>query len=594
MEDGLKKLVDMVEAAELATQDSRALSEKCRDYYDNNQWTEEERKALAARKQPVITYNRIKPKIDFLSGLERQSRQDPKAFPRTPMHQEAADACTDAIRYVADNTNFSDIASTCYKELMLEGTEGCEVIVKPKGKEIEIHVKRFAWDRIIYDPHSRELDFSDAKYLGGVIWMDVSDAKDMFPGHDDMLSFQEDIAGGTGSNTYDDKPTFWVDSKRNRVKIVCLYYRDGGKWHYGWFTKSGFLKGPKLSPYIDENGEPECPLIFQSAHIDREGNRYGIAVPWLDIQDEINHRRSKALHMVNSRQTFSSREAAGENVAKIKREMGKPDGHVEFEYGEWGKDFGIIPTSDMASAQFQLMSESKNEIDAIGVNAALSGSEDRNMSGKALAQRQQGGLVELTPITDAHRHWRLRVYRQIWNRIRQFWDSERWIRVTDDESNLKWVGLNVPITMRQQMEQQGMQIPQGYQDARLDMQVGTQNNIAELDVDIIIDESPDVVTLQVETFQQLSQLYTTRPDLPIDVLIEAMPIRSATKKRLMESLQGGSEAARQQAAQKQAEMAREDAKAQAEIRKENAQAAKYETDAMETMAGILPEPPLIQ
>jgi hypothetical protein len=41
------------------TLEARRLSEKCRDYRDGNQWTEDERKTLAKRKQPCITANQI-------------------------------------------------------------------------------------------------------------------------------------------------------------------------------------------------------------------------------------------------------------------------------------------------------------------------------------------------------------------------------------------------------------------------------------------------------------------------------------------------------------------------------------------------------
>ena len=35
---------------------------------------------------------------------------------------------------------------------------------------------------------------------------------------------------------------------------------------------------------------------------------------------------------------------------------------------------------------------------------------------------------------------RSRLHEATWLRIRQFWTSEKWIRVTDDEKNTRWVG----------------------------------------------------------------------------------------------------------------------------------------------------------
>jgi predicted phage terminase large subunit-like protein len=77
-------------------------TEERRRYYHGAQWTEEQIKALNKRKQPVVTFNRIGRKIDGVVGLIERLRQDPKAYPRTPQHEEGAELATAVIRYVLD------------------------------------------------------------------------------------------------------------------------------------------------------------------------------------------------------------------------------------------------------------------------------------------------------------------------------------------------------------------------------------------------------------------------------------------------------------------------------------------------------------
>lgn len=100
------ELVAWVDNSEDATVGARQRSERDRDYYDGEQLTTTERNELKKRGQPPIIINRIQRKIDFLKGIEKQTRTNPKAYPRTPVHEEDSEACTDAIRYVCDNTNF--------------------------------------------------------------------------------------------------------------------------------------------------------------------------------------------------------------------------------------------------------------------------------------------------------------------------------------------------------------------------------------------------------------------------------------------------------------------------------------------------------
>jgi len=591
MENGLTvthdRLVKWFESAEDVSQDSRARSELCRDYYDNKQWTPAERKVLEDRKQPCLTLNRIAPKVDALITMEDRSKTDPKAYPRTPAHEEGADAATDALRYVCDNVGFDETRSDVFTCMEIEGTGGVEVYVRPNKKgELEIQVKRIFWDRLFWDPHSREKDFSDARYLGVVQWMDYEDALAAFPeGLQALVDTKETAPISTAGTTYDDKPQqIWFDSARERIRIVHMCYRDRGVWHYCQFTQSGPVQGPGVSPYLNDEGEPEPSLIFQSAYIDREGNRYGPVTRLLDLQDEINKRRSKALHLISVRQTFGVKGAVEDKV-RARSELAKPDGHLEINSNdfEYGKHFGILPTGDMATGQLNLLQEAKAEMDAQGANAALTGSETRDLSGRALQQLSQNSTLEIGPPYKSLRVWQKRVYRAIWNRVRQFWKEEKWIRVTDDTNKIRFVGLNIPVTLGEQLAKEGLTVtPEMIQmDPRLQQVVSYENNVSELDIDLVLDEAPDVVTLQQEQFDALVKFSGVGPGLiPPALLIEASSLRN--KDKILERMKGNEEQQAQQAqvAQHAAEL--EMADKEADVTGKQAQTKKTQADTIKT------------
>src|SRR3990167_1981312 len=497
-------LVEWVNDADDATIDSRELAEKCRDYYDSKQISPQEAAALKKRKQAPVVINRIKPKIDGLAGMERTNRTTARAYPRTPTHDKDASASTEAIRFVLQDNFYAQKRSAAWDNLTVEGTGGIEVVVKDTGKDLKIHINQVMWDRLIYDPHSRVKDFGDARYLGQVIWLDYDQALDTFPEGSDVLD--EMI---NGSSTYDDKPR-WMDTKRKRVKIVEMYFLDGGDWYYACFTYGGFLKEKKISPYKNEEGETEHPYEFASLFVDREGNRYGAALQYLDVQDEINKRRSKALHLMSVRQIMLERGAV-EDVNKARAELARPDGVVEVTPG---MVFEVLKTGDMAAAQFNLLQEAKNEIDAVGYNAANSGKEQKSMSGIALENRRLAGQTEIAPMFDVLKHLDVRVYRKVWNRIKHYWKEEKWIRVTDAPSNVRFVGINTkdPAT--------GMMM----------------NNVAEMDVDIIIDDAPDAVTVQEEEFVALSEMVKSGIPIPPDAIIEASNLKN--KDRILQRMRG--------------------------------------------------------
>ncbi len=542
------RLVEYFVDSEDSTQASRLLSERDADYYDGNQLTSEELKTLAQRKQPPVINNRIKPKIDYMLGAELKTRTDPKAFPRNPQTDEdAANAATDSLRYVCDRTKFERVRSLCYEDGLKYGSYGSQMVVTPKGSDYNIDVVHVPWDRMFWDPHSRAKDFSDSKYKGVVIWQDKEDALDspLYTAKNKATHISDNSESTNSTETYGDKPQHrWTDAKRNRVRVVYMEYLYKGEWYFCYFTKSGFLRDPAKIPFVDDDGQSVPSLEYQSLFVDRDGNRYGQVRQYISMQDEINKRRSKGLHLLNSRQTIGEKGAV-ENVAAAKRELAKPDGHIEVTPG---MEFKIQETSDMSAGNFNMLQEAKNEIDAQGPNAAMVGAEKRDLSGRAIQALQSGGNTETSIQTDGLRDWEHRNYRLIWYCIKKYWTAEKWFRVTDDENAPKYVGLNTPTTageqFKKQMEKQGQQVDEQMLAQIPEAQAPiVSNNVAQLDVDIILEDVPDTVTIQQEQFEALTQIYPTVPDqlkgLAFEMLVEASSLRN--KKKIIDKLQGKGE-----------------------------------------------------
>lgn len=585
----LEPLVKDFENFLTTTEVARMAAEQDRDYVDHKQWTDKEIATLEGRNQAPVVINRVKVKVNLLTGLQKTQRTDPRALPRTPEHQDASDAATEALRFVADNTDFPNTSSDGFEDLVVWGYEACITEVEEKGREFEIGVNQILADRFYFDPHSRRKDFKDAKYMGIVLWMDEDEAKATFPGNDENIESALGGADNVDGSTFEDKPS-WVDRKRKRIRICQHYFKEKGVWHVAYFTSLFFLIEPKPSNYLDEFGEPDNPIEAQAAYIDRDNNRYGEVRSYIWIQDEINHRRSKALHDLSVRQTMGEKGAV--DINKVKQELAKANGHVEVTPG---MKFEILDTTDRAQGNLALYQEAKGEIDSIGANAALSGEPDSDLSGKAIQRLQQGGMAELRSLYDGHAMWEKRVYRQMWNRIKQFWDAEKWIRVTDDENNLKWVGLNQPVTLGAKLQkaaQEGderamaaLQQLLSTQDPRLNEVIETENNVAELDVDIILTQGPDVTTVHEEQFEalaRLAQVYGPQ-EVPFDVLLELSNIPN--KDRVKELLKPEEQDPQQVQAQQelladQAEDARE--LADLELEEKRATIAKLKADTIKT------------
>jgi hypothetical protein len=160
---------------------------------------------------------------------------------------------------------------------------------------------------------------------------------------------------------------------------------------------------------------------------------------------------------------------------------------------------------------------------------------------------------------------------------RQYWTAGRFVHVTDDLGTTKYVGINQPVRLMDELanmpEQQRAQVMQQMQiapnDPRLEQVIRIDNDITDMDIDITIEEGIDVPSIQAEQFQVLIQLAGTQPGLiPPEILIAASNLRN--KDELLEMLKEHQQAAAQQQ-QVQQKMVAD--KAQADITAQQGKAA---------------------
>lgn len=579
-------LVSMFEASEDASYDARLESQRDRDYVDNIQLTAEEIAAYKKRRQPPIVVNRIKRKVDFLKGYEQAQRVQPRVLPRTPAHEQDAEGCEQALRYVSDNQRFDHKRSRVWDNLLVEGMAGYRVAIKQNRKgEVDVVLDVVPWDRMFFDPHSSAPDFSDAGYLGVVKWMDYDEAVAQYP--DGVEALESTLASVSNSDTFDDKPKYslWADKKRKRVRICQIWVKKHDEWQFAEFTKGGILKAGR-SPYQTDSGESDCELVFGSAYVNRENDRYGLVREMIGPQDEINKRRSKALHLLNTNQVVAE-EGAVRDVEKARREMARPDGWVTISPGYTDK-VKIETRLDLATGHLQMLQEAKNEIDLMAGNIGLQGGHTQSKdaaSGKAILASQQSAMMEVAPLMDALRDMDLRVFRAVWNRIRQFWREQKWVRVTDDEKNIKWVGLNVD---PMQVQMLAINNPEAAQKV-----AGSVANLAEMDCDIIIDDAPDGITSQMEQFQALVSLkqFDANGEIPMKALIAAMP-NLHNKEQVMAQMEAGKQPEDpQQAMLQQTQIQMEMQNAQFKIQEQAAKAEKTAAEAQKVKVetALLPQ-----
>lgn len=545
--------------AEEAHQEPRSLAYRDRDYcdnYDDDQWTQYEKRKLKERRQQVVTSNLIKRKVNSLLGQVERMKSDPKAYPAKPGMEEAADIVTDVLDYIERNTEFDNTEWECAFDLAWAGAEIVEVTIDPVTTDVV--VEKIEYDRFFYDPRSLKKDFSDARYLGYCEWMDIDEAKAKYPGKEGILSQSFDGLQSYDDG-YEDKPWGNYASKdKERVRIVvCYYKRADGVWMLGHFTGAGVLY-EDVSPWPDERGNAPG-LIAQALYRNREGRIFGQIRDWISNQNEVNQRKSRSLHLLSDRRTWGV-EGWTDDENQAKEALARPDGHLKVT-SPINSTWGMIENVSEVQGNLELLQAAIADIELGGQYTNADQGRVSDQSGRAILALQQAGITQDAPFFKAHNNFKLRVYRRMWFMAKAFWREQRAIPMISEHGDARFLQVNIPV------KDQWGQI------------IGLQNPIGEIDADIIIETGPDMITLQSEQFEQLTQIIPALAQLPAHLammLIEASSLRN--KKQIIEAMQ--------QFYQSQGPDPMEAAKTEADVGLKKAQTIKTLVDAEKSSAEI--------
>jgi len=540
-------------------QDEINEQQTARRYYHGSQWTAEQIRALNQRKQPVVTYNRVGRKINAVVGLLERQRQDPKGFPRTPKHEDGAEIATAVLRYVCDEQLWAAKSSKAGLSGAVDGIGFIEInLVQGDVGDVDVGLEEGDPSSFFYDPRSLKDDFSDARYMGVGKWADLEATIAIFPDKEKELRASVETGGELTSDPDSDKKWFMEVGGNKQIRLVDHWYMVGNKWK--WCIYTGSIVLAEGDAYIqDEKKRDICKYIAFSANVDQDGDRYGFIRNMKSSQDEINQRRSKGLHQLNTRR-MTIQKGTGDDIEKLRTEAARPDGVIEY-VGETPPQFDDASKAQELQGQLAFLEDAKNEIENYGFNPALVGQGVDNLSGRAIQLQQQAGIAELGPYLLAYKNWKLRVYRAIWYAVKQHWTGERWIRVTDDDGVAEFFAIN---------------------QMAVDPTTGMPtlaNALGSLDVDIIIDEGPDTINMQQDAYDTISIMAQKGQQVPPELLLELSPLAGSVKKKAMDILEKAAAAAAQPNPVIQAGQEAELMKIRSETAKNEAQAYKLMAEA---------------
>jgi len=514
-----------------------------REFYEGNQWKPEERSELERLGQPVITINHIWSKINSLVGLLLSQDPQIKCLPRGKYDAKISSIATSVIRYVFDINQVNSILADVFLDMLTTGIGWIDVRINPFLTYDPILVEYVPYDEVIFDPLSRRPDFSDSRFVFRGRWVERELVKKYYPQATEQIDLTATMHQYQQGHvrTSMDRLDIWYNAERDMMFVLEAQFKEMIETDVIWDGVQAEKYIPELHDELIQLNvvsirrmtipvikkavfiggkmvlEEEMPfssmgfsLIPFVAHRDNHGVPLSLVKIVKDIQDEINKRRSKVLHYLQTIRVVAE-EGAVVDPDRVMEELRRPDPFIPVRRG---MQVRIERDIDVGVQHFQLMQEAINELSVItGIYPDFVGQPTNARTGAALRVRILQSQNSVQKYFSAMERGLKQIAERVLALAKQFYSPDRIMQLVDEN-----VDFGAPL------EAQGDVIQ-------------VRNKLSSLRADIIVKVRPSQMTEREEQLIQLVELLKAMPPdlvmMSLDLLIDAfdIPQKEEVKKR---------------------------------------------------------------
>lgn len=425
------------------------------DFVAGRQWSDEDAQILADQSRPAVTFNRIAPFVDGVSGLEIGNRQETQYIPRQLGASGVNDLLTAAAKWVRDECLAEDEESEAVRDNIICGSGWMQTRMDyDEDPDGEIRIERVDPLEVYPDPSSRKPNYADGRFVIRVKDVPVKVAEEMFPDHptsdlhaqwaEDELDAAHSPHNARIAPYYRIDQADQIDQERAQCRLVEVEW-----WDYvpafrvedpqsGRFIRLSPDKAMLFELAARAQGQPvnmikarekryykallgnivlrvlrgpdDGGFTYKAMTGKRDRNKgywYGIVRAMLDPQRWANKFFTQALHIVNTNAKggLLAETDAFVDVEEARDSWASADSIVELNPGGLGKVEQRQPPAFPVQIN-QMMETAVSAIPATaGINLEMIAQQTANQAGVLEMQRKQQGMSVLAYIFDAKRRY---------------------------------------------------------------------------------------------------------------------------------------------------------------------------------------------
>lgn len=488
-EDDATVIRDVLELWRTATElemDSKEDADESDEFYDGEQWEEKDRNLLKSLDRACLTINLIAPKVNEISGHQRQSRTDIHYVPVEDGDQRACDLYNVVAKVICEQSNADREESAIAMDQFIRG-RGWWNVYADFSKNIlgDLRLQRFSDRRVKVGPHEMP-DLEDCEYLVKdrmyskakmeQLWPDkAEDIGEDFDGIEELgtrhpVYATDNYARGDGSLIVMGGETL-VDIAKKEYRVIECWRKvwidatvaveaqdEFVQSLYGWEPKDvklvgtipGFVVIPRTEQKIriskiaggvllsDEN-PADLPIddffMVPVYAYKRDGRYYGIVEAAKDPQREVNKRRSHAIDIANRMGAagwgYDDETFADEHEAKRFRQNSTKPGFV-VKLGDVNRPPHQFKGEAFPSEMVQLMQMDVENLDRL-LNISIR-EPGANTSAAAIMQAQKMKLIGNEFLFDNQMFAKRKVGILLLHAIRRYYSPQRIYRIVTNQN----------------------------------------------------------------------------------------------------------------------------------------------------------------
>ena len=474
-----------------------------RDSYRGNQWDAADVAVLDDEGRPALTINTILPTINTVLGEQSTRRADVNFKPKGNGTQELADVLNKLYIHIADTNKLDWLESTVFADGLIQDRGYFDVRIDFTDHiQGEVRISTKDPLDILIDPDAKEYDPKTWNEIFETKWMSLDEVEEQY-GQDpaDKLRVAAEYGNTMGQDSVEYEETRYGDTytgveynqgsttnpEENRqmraVRVIerqyyqlkeCSYYVDAvtgdmrqvpGNWGERKKKKFADEYGLEMITRLDrkvrwtvtadkvvlhDDWSPyECFTIVPYFPYWRRGRPFGMVRNLISPQEQLNKISSQELHIVNTTANSGWIVETGSlngMTADDLEEHGAETGLV-LEYNRGSSPPAKIPPNQIPTGLDRLGQKAATNIKTIsGISDAMLGTDSPEVSGVAIQQKQNRGVLMIQVPLDNLQKTRQYLAEHVLRLIQAYYTEERLIQITDETDPMK---PEVPIVINQ-------------------------------------------------------------------------------------------------------------------------------------------------